>query len=344
MQLAIGYQLAGEGQESILELVSDYRPHIGEVYFPWVGTASGRAALDVTRGVTDWDAQRRLEDDLVELRKMGVRLDLLFNANCNGGYAASEYLENRVGSILTHLTDVLGGDGVDVVTTTSPAIAHTVKTYFPRTEVRASVNMRIGTTQGLTYSACYFDSYCLQRDRQRNLDYLRKMKRRADQLGKSLVLLANSGCFRFCPGQTFHDNLVAHEQEADEIARIKDWMPHTCWNHLKERDHWPAILQATWIRPEDIAAYAEIVPTIKLATRMHQNPRMVIAAYINGRHDGNLVDLLEPAHGAAIAPYVIDNTRFPADWLARTSTCDGECPDCGYCQGVLENVLVRCDF
>lgn len=340
MKLAVGYQLPSDSpRDPFIQVVNDYREHIDEVYFPWLGTASGRAMLDSSRGVTDWDAQRLLEQDLVELRKMGVKLDLLFNANCNGAYAASTYLENKVGSILTHLGDLVGG--VDIVTTTSPAIAHTIKKYFPSVQVRASVNMRIGTTQGLQYSANYFDSYCIQRDRQRNLDYLRRMKKRADQLGKSLVLLANSGCFRFCPGQTFHDNMVAHEQEIDEIARIKDWNPHTCWTHLRQKENWQAILQATWIRPEDIGHYAEIIPTIKLATRMHQHPRMVIAAYINQKYYGNLVDILEPAHGAAISPYIINNGRFPEDWFRMTSTCDGECPDCGFCEKTLQQVLMK---
>lgn len=341
MQFTVGYQLPDEGRETFVDIVKDYKDVIGEVYFPWPGIATGRAALNVSRGIVDWMTQATLERDLHELKSMGMKLDLLLNANCNGQYASSQFLENQVGSLITHLYDIL--DGVDIVTTASPAIAHILKKHFPDIEVRASVNMRIGTYQGFEYSKSIFDSYCLQRDNQRNLDYLKNMKALADSMGKSLVLLANSGCFRYCPGQTFHDNMVAHEQEIDEVAPLEKWIPHTCWRHLKQRENWSAILQATWIRPEDLKHYADIVPTIKLATRMHQNPRMVIHAYATGKHYGNLVDLFEPGHGPAIAPYVIDNTLFPENWFDKTSTCNSFCPTCNYCKNTLEKVLVNYD-
>ena len=43
------------------------------------------------------------------------------------------------------------------VTTTSPLIAKFIKNNFEELEVRASVNMEIGTVQGLDYLAEYFD-------------------------------------------------------------------------------------------------------------------------------------------------------------------------------------------
>ena len=147
MKFAVGYQRMEDRAESFLDIVRDYRENIDEVYFPWVHSPSGRASLSESRGLVDWKTQTQLETDLIALRDLGVRLDLLLNANCYGGKAVSEYLENQVGSLLTHLDDLIGG--VDVVTTTSPAIARTVKTYFPAVDVRTSVNMRIGTVQGL---------------------------------------------------------------------------------------------------------------------------------------------------------------------------------------------------
>ena len=55
------------------------------------------------------------------MRAMGVRLDLLFNANCYGARAVSRALENEVLTLLAHLEDVAGG--ADTVTTTSLAVA-----------------------------------------------------------------------------------------------------------------------------------------------------------------------------------------------------------------------------
>ena len=337
MKFAIGYQLAEEGDESIVEVIGDYRDHVAEVYFPWADMASGRAALTSRRGHMDWPGQQRMEHDLKALRDVGVRLDLLFNANCYGGLAVSEHLQNQVISVLDHLADLVGQ--VDIVTTTSLAVARTVKRYDPAIEVRASVNMRIGTVQGMQYVAGLFDSYHVQRDCNRDLTHLRMLKDWADANGKRLVMLANSGCLAFCSGQTFHDNMVAHETQIDETRNIPGWTPMVCWHLTKDRANWPAILQATWVRPEDLHHYDSLFDVVKLATRMHRSPRLVLDAYVNRRHRGNLLDLFEPSFSPALAPHAIDNQHFPADWFERTSTCTRHCHQCSYCAETLGRVL-----
>lgn len=45
--------------------------------------------------------------------------------------------------------------------------------------------------------------------------------------------LANSGCMNFCSGQTFHDNLVAHEREINEIVNINRESSSLCWDYYK---------------------------------------------------------------------------------------------------------------
>jgi collagenase-like PrtC family protease len=342
MRYAVGYQLADEGEDSIVDIVRDYREQVAEVYFPWTDMASGRAALATRRGYTDWTAQARLEEDLVALRALGVRLDLLLNANCYGGLAVSEFLANQVTSLLEHLEDLVGG--ADVVTTTSPFVAHVIKERFPQVETRASVNMRIGTVQGFSYVADLFDGYYVLRDHNRDLERIGEIKEWADAHDKRLLMLVNSGCLYACSGQTFHDNLVAHEREADEVASFPGFLPHTCWRLFRDREHWPAFLQATWVRPEDVHHYDGLFQVGKLATRMHAQPRMVVDAYVQGVHHGNLLDLMEPAYSRALAPYVVMNDRFPADWFARTSSCDRRCTGCGYCAEVLERTLVRMEM
>lgn len=338
MQFAVGYQLCeGDGEEPFADIVRDYRAHIAEVYFPWDDLPSGRSPLTTRRGYTDWGARARLEGDLRAFRAMGIRLDLLFNANCYGGRAISRQLEAKVASILDHLGVTVGG--VDTITTTSPAVARTVKRYYPQIEVRASVNMRIGTIKGMEYVAGLFDGYYVQREHNRDLAMLADMKCWTDAHGKGLYLLANSGCLNYCPGQTFHDNLVAHEHDVSETQNIEGWTPHVCWHYLRDCAHWPAILQNSWIRPEDLHHYQALFPVVKLATRMHAQPRLVLQAYTTRRHYGNLLDLCEPGYAPRFAPDIIDNTRFPADWFTRTAACDRRCDRCTYCAEVLEHVL-----
>lgn len=335
MKYAIGYQQPENG-DSFSDIVSDYREHISEVYFPWIGAASGRAALGSCRGGRDWKAQSVLEDDLRFIKSAGIRLDLLFNSNCYGERAASQSLENEVLSILEHLDDLV--KGVDTVTTTSLAVARTVKKYFPEIDVRASVNMRIGTVQAMGYVSGLYDSFYIQRDIQRDLSAVRKIKAWCDANGKKLYMLANSGCLHCCPGQVFHDNMVAHDAAIDEMKNIPGWTPHVCWNLYRDPANFVEILRSTWVRPEDIHNYELTVEAAKLATRQHSNPRIVIGAYASEKYAGNTIDLFEPGFSPAFAPAILDNSRFPEDWFDKTSTCGRDCEKCDYCANVLKEI------
>ncbi|MFO7956674.1 MAG: hypothetical protein R6X33_06200 [Candidatus Brocadiia bacterium] len=339
MRFSIGYQLSEPGEEPFVDVVRDYRDHVAEVYFPWSDMPSGRAPLASRRGYTDWTARPRLEADLRAFREMGLGLNLLFNSNCYGGRAVSRWLERKVVSVMDYLGDLVGG--VEVVTTTSPFVARVIRDDFPTVDVRASVNMRIDTIQAMEYVADLFDSYYLRREYNRDLDYVRRMKAWTDEHDKGLHILVNSGCLAFCSGQTFHDNLVAHEQEVDETDNVSDWVPHTCWRYVRDRRHWPALLQASWVRPEDLHHYEGLFDQVKLATRMHDRPRTVLHAYSERVHRGNLLDLFEPGFSPALAPHIIDNARFPDDWFERTSECGRRCEECDYCRDVLERTLVK---
>ena len=337
MKFAVGYQHREDG-EPFSAIVDDYRQHIGEVYFAWVGQASGRPVLKSTDFDSDKEVQLQLEDELRHLRSMGIKLDLLLNANCYGERAISVDLEKEVVNTIDHL----GSKECcpEIVTTTSLMVARTIKNHFPEIELRASVNMRIGTIHAMGYLADLFDSFYLQRDFQRNIRYAQKAHDWCERNGKKLCILANSGCLRFCPTQTFHDNLIAHSREAEKQENIPGWNPHLCWNLYRDPSNFAEILKSTWIRPEDLSLYEGIADTVKLATRQHANPRMVIGAYAEGNFQGNLLDLLEPGFSPAFAPNFINNSAFPTEWAERTSECNGECDTCGYCDEVLKQVLV----
>ena len=339
MKFAVGFQLFNPGEEPFSQIVKTYQAHISEVFFSWQDIPSGRSGIATRHGFTDWTAQQRLEEELKKIKDMGIKLDLLFNANCYGQYAMSEKLSNTVCSIIGHLAEI--GCGVEIVTTTSLTIAHVVKHYFPEIEVRGSVNMKIGTVKGMEYLSDLFDSFHVQREYNRDLPHLKMLKQWADTHGKKLILLANSGCFSHCSGQTFHDNLVSHESEICEVNNLKDFTPYLCWRTLKDPKNWHMLLQNTWIRPEDLHHYDGLFDTVKLATRMHSLPGLVIDAYCRRHYIGNTLNLFEPGFGRAIAPYIIDNSAFPKDWFTQTSGCDKLCHNCGYCKQVFDQVMIN---
>lgn len=336
MKFAIGYQLPDGDEPPFADLVREFREQIAEVYFPWLDLPTGRSPI-VSHASEHQAAQTQLEQDLLEIRRLGARLDLLLNASCYGGKAYSVVLVERISSVIGRLRDLVG---LDIVTTMSPLIAETVKRQFPGVEVRASVNMRLGTLPSLEYVAHLFDSYHVQRECNRDLARLAELHAWAEANGKRLILLVNSGCLSYCSVQTFHDNLVSHETEAAETTNVPTDAPALCWSYYRKRRNWVRFLQNTWVRPEDLHHYEKQFPVVKLATRMHASPRRVTQAYASQHYSGNLPDLFEPGHGPLFAPYIIDNRRFPEDWFARTSTCARQCEHCDYCASVLAQVLV----
>ena len=334
MKFSIGYQLTSVEDPPFSDIAADFGDCVCEVYFAAPGMPSGRSPLP-----DDPASIERYEHDMARLKAMGIKLNLLVNANCFGHLAMSRTLERCLGAELDNLDRIAGG--IDSVTTTSPAAAEIIKRLRPGLHVRASVNMRIGSVQAMQYLGDTFDGYYLQRDYNRDLEHIDRMKSWTFLHGKTLHLLANSGCLRFCPAQTFHDNLVAHERDVGAEDNIPDFMPYACWRLMKDRENWAAILQATWIRPEDLHHYEQFFDVAKLATRLHDRPWVVVKAYAAGKYEGNLPDLLEPGFARALAPYVIDNSRFPADWFERTTRCVGRCETCDYCKTVLDRVLVK---
>lgn len=335
LKFSVGYQNSEDF--SFPQIVSSYAGSIDEVYFSWVDCASGRSMIGGYDGYFDYGLQDSLVDDLLQIRSMGIGLDLLFNANCYGNDAISRSLEGRVYSIIDYLDRC--GLMPEVVTTTSPFIAAVVKKHFENIELKASVNMKIASVKGMEYVAHLFDSYCVAKECNRNIPLLKSMKEWAENHGKKITVLANSGCMRDCSGQIFHDNMVAHEDGISQRQNV-EFMPYMCWNFLKNPENYPAVLQNTWIRPEDIHNYENLADSIKLATRAHHLPGMVIGSYVRGRYLGNLLDLFEPGFSPAFAPCVVDSSRIPDDFWKRTCECNKDCTKCDYCKNVMKNALI----
>ncbi len=177
---------------------------------------------------------------------------LLLNAACYGDEAISADFADWIEKTIER---VLAGCNLQAVTTTSLFIARVVKERFSELEVRASANMRIGTVKAMTYLVGWFDGYYLQREWNRDPGMIDKLKSWCDTHGKTLHLLANSGCLWHCSFRSFHDNLVAHEAGIAAKRNITTGYPAPCWEYLAKQANRVAILQNTWIRPEDLQHY-----------------------------------------------------------------------------------------
>ena len=299
MKFSVGYQLT---DAPLMEEIIKNKEQIGEVYFSWGNYPNGRHSALHQKGYTPEEAQARQRADLHRLAEAGIALNLLFNGMCYGKDAQSRTFFEGIGDTLDELSAAYG---VSSVTTTSPLIARFIKDNFDEIEVRASVNMSIGTVEGMDYAKHLFESFYLKRELNRDFGAIRILKKWCDQQGKKLYVLANSGCLNHCSAHVFHDNLVSHEQE---IAKMDNGYAFEglCRAHLKENPR--AILERTsFIRPEEVALYEDLFPMMKLATRVSPCPVRILKAYLKGSYSGSLPDLLEPNHAALFYPRLLEN-------------------------------------
>lgn len=342
MNFSVGYQYPDEeAGERFPEILRDYRDRIAELYFAPGNEPGARSPAALASGLDEDEAWQILLEDLAETRKMGIRLNLLFNANCLGGECIGSSLEDRILRITEKITDAVG---LDSVTTASWFIAEILKEHFPQLEIRASVNMKLGSLEALHYAAERFDGFCIQRDINYHIETLREIVRWAKANRKNICLLANSGCLRNCAAQIFHDNLVAHlkDMDQDDCCMTKD--PVFCRRFYSDPEHRKEYLaHATFIRPEDICHYEGLIPFMKLATRTHCNPRLVLEAYTSGKFSGNLFDLTEPGHGIFFRGSILDNARIGPDYWETRTRCRENCTECSFCRFVLEKALISCE-
>ena len=332
MKFSVGYQMC-ENYDFINEIIHS-RELIDEVYFSWGDFANGRNIQTNREFITPWEAQQKQTEDLTKLNKNGIKFNLLFNGNCYGRESLSRSFFNKAGDTIDYIASKFN---LSSVTTTSPVIAKFIKNNFKYIKTRASVNMEIGTVQGMDYMSEYFDGYYMKRELNRSFDKIKNLKKWCDSNGKTLHILANSGCLNNCSAHIFHDNLVSHEAE---IAKMDNCYEFTgiCHEYLKNPEKRVSLVRDTnFIRPEDTKLYEPYFYSMKLATRISDKPVQILKSYVSGRCRGNILEILEPNHAGRIYPYVIDNDRLKNDYLYCVKNCDS----CTKCEENYNNALVN---
>ena len=286
--------------------IIENKNHIYDVYFSWGDFPNGRSSQIRDEGYSAWELMDMQRKHLEMISHAGIPLNLLFNGNCYGKDSQSRAFFNKIGETVDYIKNTFG---LNSVTTASPLIAKFIKNNFSDIEVRASVNMEIGTVQGMKYLSEYFDSFYMKREFNRDFERIKTLHEWCEDNGKKLFMLANSGCLNFCSAHNFHDNLVAHEEEIAKMDNAYDFNG-ICHEYLKNPDNYDTLYEnMNFIRPEDIKEYETFFESVKLATRVHNNPKEVLESYIKGKYSGDLLRLLEPAH--SIYPYVLENDDEP---------------------------------
>ena len=157
--------------------------------------------------------------------------------------------------------------------------------------------------------------------------------------GISVGLLANEGCLYACPFKAAHDGRIA-------LSRL---VPQRVGPGVKEQigclrfflEDLGRIFASPFLRPEDASRLEGTVDFLKLGGRTRDPAvlREVVAAYLRGNYQGNLLALLDTLE-ALSDRYWVENTAIPETFFTRVDGCSRRCRDCGYC-AALAGELVR---
>jgi len=335
LKYIVGYPVRNDPK--FLEEIIQNKREISEVYFSWGDMPNGRSVLSGDE-TSAFETQKRQYEDLKRLSSEGLRFNLLFNANCYGKDSQSRAFFNKIGELIDFICREFG---LASATTSSPLIAKFIKENFEDIDVRASVNMEIGSVEGISYVSDLFDSFYVRRELNRNLSMLCRLRKWCDENGKQMYLLANSGCLNNCSAHVFHDNLVAHEAEISAMDNGYQFRG-VCWDFLSEKSNLEKWLQRTnFIRPEDVELYEDIVPSVKLATRVNSSPTRVLRAYIGKRYLGSVMELLEPNHSGIFYPNYIENANFKDGFAEHVMNCNKNCEECSFCADVIRGACIK---
>ena len=166
-----------------LDCIIENKDHIYEVYFSFGDFPSGSSSQTGGDCLSPFEIMNIQENALKALCENGIKLNLLFNANCYGKDSQSRAFFNKLGETVDYVKEAFG---LASITTTSPLIAKFIKNNFEDLEVRASVNMEIGSIEGMEYLAEYFDSYYLKRELNRDFSQIIPLKEWCDKNNKKL--------------------------------------------------------------------------------------------------------------------------------------------------------------
>ncbi|WP_054742642.1 U32 family peptidase [Cellulosilyticum ruminicola] len=168
-----------------------------------------------------------------------------------------------------------------------------------------------------------------------------------------IELMTNETCLKNCPYrmscysiESLTENEEPYQPEG-EIVDIKGYPYSRCFKETQK--NWPhGFLKTAWIRPEDLKKYEELgIRHFKITGRTQRPEKILsdVAAYIDEKYDGNLLDIMpliagsDRKEGGEFTDLAIDNRKldgFLDYFFKKKPYCDVDCgTNCKYCENYL---------
>lgn len=192
----------------------------------------------------------------------------------------------------------------------------------------------------------FVDSICVGNALIHELEGLQYIKSKYPKL--KLKVLINHMCMTNCMSHIEHHNLYSSLfHDKIDMEDIENWrlvsnsklmLPNckSCVHYVASHKINP-IKECSFIRPEDLNIYDNVVDLFKISGREHQAEAVIsyIKAYGSRMFDGNFFDICDIPYNVNIK---LDNSKFPKNYGSIKSNCNHKCYKCNYCDSILNDV------
>lgn len=280
-------------------------------------------------------------------KRNGINFNYTLNSSC---YSNIEFNSHERKDFIQFVSNLVQ-KGITQFTVALPSVIDLLYKEFPHVKVTLSIITGVDSLSKMRTFCAYenINSIYLHERIFRQFSLVKQLCDLAHYNAKKVGVIANSFCLSDCPYRPYHYNFGAHAIVGSEYI-IPEYYGTKCallkFNDLRN------VLNAPWIRPEDIDKYIDIgIDRFKISGReMHNNNaniNEVIKIYNDRHYDGNLVslfmcftkcaysDMFEIKSTEPLEEY-LDNV-FRGKWKCNK---DG-CTDCNLCREALKAITVK---
>lgn len=225
------------------------------------------------------------------INQNGMYFNYVLNLSCASNMEFTEEGRKELISEIKKLVDI----GIKHFTIALPSLIDLFDTYFPEVKITLSI---ICGVDSLSKMECYckfknIDNIYIHEKVYRQPMLMKQMVDIAHKYQKKVGVIVNSFCLSECPFRQYHYNFGAHAIYGSNYV-IPEYYGSMCaLMKIKDKRN---VLNAPWIRPEDMHFYMEMgVDRYKISGReMYSNNAdmfKVVEVYNSYKYDGNLADL-----------------------------------------------------
>lgn len=235
-----------------------------------------------------------------------------------------EEVESLFPAVITSLEKYAQKFVLKELTVASLELARLVKTHYKELSLTASVLMDIHSPQQLEWLTGLVDTLVPSSRIFRNLAALHQLKQGFP--GK-IRLIANEGCLPACPFRQQHfaemnSGMASPKSLCDEMLREQPWLR----------------LTGSWILPQHLFLYKDIIDEMKLAGRVTlRDPhryRDVLSAYLHATP--TTPDKIGAGPASVLSPIHIS-----LDFYKKTLKCGWQCATCQVCKAYYQKAMKR---